>query len=199
MGYESTEVETENKETVSQEELDEVERIEELEKGFEAEARTVFNEKEKQFNFARRRTTDCKQNARVIFPKPLTAEGESKLEVFRMEMLQDHDEWVKEHCNCKGQQSGNLSKEESAGLKSLQKRIKEGELVVLPTDKSGRFALMEMSTYILAREKHTEKDLEIDLDRVRKNQKQLNGHVSMLLKILVQCHQPDRWHLVTKV
>ena len=37
-----------------------------------------------------------------------------------------------------GRQTSNLRKNVAAGLKSLGTRMKEGELVVLPTDKTGK-------------------------------------------------------------
>ena len=76
----------------------------------------------------------------------------------------------------------NLSSSEVKGLKSLRDRTKNGEIMVVPTDKSGRFAIMSWSTYMKAGEVHLEGDEEIGLDDLRTTQRQLNGHVSMLLK-----------------
>ena len=42
---------------------------------------------------------------------------------------------------------------------------------------------MSMSTYIKAGQVHTEKDEEIDLNDLKNNQKRLNGHTSMLIKV----------------
>ena len=36
---------------------------------------------------------------------------------------------------------GNLTEEEKEGLKSLQKRIKEKEIIILKTDKSGKMVV----------------------------------------------------------
>ena len=46
-----------------------------------------------------------------------------------------------ENCDVKGNQKNNLSKVEQAGLKSLEKKIKERKLIVITTDKSLRFAV----------------------------------------------------------
>ena len=46
-----------------------------------------------------------------------------------------------------GVQESNLTESEERGLKKLQKRVSEGELIVVKTDKSGRFALMSSSEY----------------------------------------------------
>ena len=82
------------------------------------------------------------------------------------------------------------------GLKSIRKRKTDGELVVLPTDKSGRFAIMSMKTYIEAGEVHTRGDEEIGLSELKSNQKKVNGNVSMLLKIMnvgFKCQHKGRW------
>ena len=79
-------------------------------------------------------------------PRAQSTENESKLEVLRVELLEEHRKWVKTHCNCKMEQPMNLSKDEMEGLKSLRLRLVNGELVILPTDKSGRFAIMTVTT-----------------------------------------------------
>ena len=82
------------------------------------------------------------------------------------------------------------------GLKTIRKRKTDGELVVLPTDKSGRFAIMSMKTYIEAGEVHTRGDEEIGLSELKSNQKKVNGNVSMLLKIMnvgAKCQHEGRW------
>ena len=53
---------------------------------------------------------------------------------------------------------------------------------MVKSDKSGRFALMSLTEYQRAREVHTSKDSEVSLDFLIKNQRKINGHVSMLLK-----------------
>ena len=89
----------------------------------------------------------------------------------------------------------NLSKEEQIGLKRIKKRNGE-DLVLLPTDKSGRFAVMSMQTYIKSDEVHTMGDQEIGLNELKANQKRVNGVVSMLLKIFnigKTCKHESRW------
>ena len=72
-----------------------------------------------------------KRNSRVILPRAQTTDQESKLEVLRVELLEEHKKWVAQNCNCEGNQLMNISDEELRGLKSLKARIKSGELVVL--------------------------------------------------------------------
>ena len=68
------------------------------------------------------------------------------------------------------------------GLKSIPLRLVNGELVVLPTDKSGRFAIMTMDKYIKAGEVHVKDDEKMGTDDLKKNKRHLNGHMIMLLK-----------------
>ena len=88
-----------------------------------------------------------------------------------------------EKCNKKKEQTSNLSKQEKEGLESLRKRVSAGELVIVPTDKSGRFSVMDIETYLQAGLKHASKDEMISVTEIRENQLELNGQVSMLLKI----------------
>ena len=105
--------------TLSEEEKIEAERVHQLSEELAAEAREVFDIRGKVFNMARKRVTDFKKNSRVILPRAQTAEQESKLEVLRMELLQEHKKWMTENCNCRGEQTMNLSIEEARGLKSI--------------------------------------------------------------------------------
>ena len=113
-------------------------------------------------DYSQRRVTDCKGNTRVIFPKPSKDyEEESRLEVLRMELMAAFRSYVKKYCKEGGIQVSNLTVGQNRGLKSLKLRLKNGEIVILPSDKSGRFAIMTMKTYILAGQKHTGKDEEV--------------------------------------
>ena len=71
-----------------------------------------------------------------------------------------------------------------------------GEIVILPTDKSGRFAMMSMQTYIAAGMVHVKDDQEVGVAEMQANQSKINGAVSMLLKIFrigTDCKHESRW------
>ena len=78
----------------------------------------------------------------------------------------------------------NLTKCERAGLKSLKKRVKAGELVVAQSDKSSRLCVMSRAQYIESGNTHTEKDEKIDWPQVKTLQNQVNSTVWWLAKIL---------------
>ena len=142
------------------------------------------------------RVMDYKHNSRVIFPKAQSGVQENNLEVMRAELLHHHREWVAANCNCKKEQQSNLSKDEQLGLKSIKKRVADNEIVILPTDKSGRFAIMSMKTYIEAGMVHIKDDQEVGVAEKQANQTKINGAVSMLLKIFrvgTDCKHESRW------
>ena len=169
-------------EETEEEMLDRV-RIEELERELDVESRTIFTNQDKVFNWSKQRATDCKGNTRVVLPKAMCAEDEAKLAVLRIEWNALFDRYLAEDCGDNGEQKSNLTPGERRGLKSLRKRVKDGDLVVLQTDKSGRFAIMSMETYIRAGEKHTNRDTEVAWTDIKENQNLLNGHVSMCSKL----------------
>ena len=69
------------------------------------------------------------------------------------------------------------------------------------TDKSGRLCVMPLDMYQQCAREHIDKDVEIDLKEVMQVQEELNGHVSMWLKILnmganwKHCERQRRTHL----
>ena len=54
--------------------------------------------------------------------------------------------------------------------------------MVLPTDKSGKFAVMSRDTYEKSGLKHVKQDREVHGGEIWESQKELNGHVAMLIK-----------------
>ena len=192
MGREGDEEEGE----LTPEEVLENERVALLAEEMGAQQRMVYNSKENTWDARGLRVTDYKHNSRVIFPKALPGDKESNLEVLRSELLHHHKEWVTQNCNCKGEQQANLSQDEQEGLKSIRKRVADGDIVILPTDKSGRFAVMSMDTYVEAGRVHIKDDIEVGNEEKKSNQKVVNGAVSMLLKVFRvgnDCKHEGRW------
>ena len=99
----------------------------------------------------------------------------------------EHDKvrvnYKKEFVNIKDQQKTNLSAPQKRGLAYIWKRVKNGEIVVVMTDKSGKVAIMSMNDYMEAALVHCKKDEEVGSEFVEHNQKILNGHTSMWLKM----------------
>ena len=92
-------------------------------------------------------------------------------------------DYIIQNCGKGGKQKENLTKNESLGLKSIKKRISEGEIVMVPTDKRGNFAVMSSHSYTRSGMVHTVKDRESSFEEVKEAQKEANGHISMLIKV----------------
>ena len=135
------------------------------------------------FDFGNRRTTDVKNNARVIFPKALDLQEESNLQMLRIELMGAFKNYMVEKCDQRGRVKSNLGPSEQRGLKSLKKRVEDGQIVVLTTDKTGNFSVMGWDRYLEAGLSHTGDDEEVGMDVLKTAQREINVHVSMLIKI----------------
>ena len=158
-----------------EEEID-PEEEEKLDK-LDAESRQVYDPKRRVFDDRKRRATDLQECARVTLPKPLSTNHEAGFEMRRGTSDVIYEGYRKEECNGKGEVRGNLTMEEKDGLRRLQKRIKEKEVVILKTDKSGKLCLATREEYERMGAEHTGKDAEIDRKGIIEKEKQLNGHV----------------------
>ena len=165
---------------IDEEQKDEVDEYEEYKDGMR---RTVYNTEEGTWNYGKKRVTDLKGNTMVYLPGKLkNFQDEANLELLRAEMKYCFKQYMREKCDDEGRQESNISKEELRGLKTLKKRVKNEEIVVLPTDKSGRFGVMSMENYMRAGSKHTGKDEKVEMSVVTKTQNELNGNMSMAIK-----------------
>ena len=150
----------------------------------EARMRMPFDQDKVSLNFGRRRATDLKGNARVFLPKRVkNFETEANLEMLRVELLAIFRQFMEQKCNKKGEQKSNLTRPQLKGLVSLKTRIKNGEIVVVPTDKTCNFTVMSRESYLKAGLEHVRGDKVTNWKSIKEAQREVNGHVSMLLKI----------------
>ena len=89
-----------------------------------------------------------------------------------------YQQYKAEVCNRRGEQESNLGEEERKGLKSLIKRTKDGEIIVMKTDKSGKFSVTNREKYIEMGQVHIGKDREVTREEIRSTDKTLNEHSS---------------------
>ena len=164
-----------------EEEVDE-ELEEEMEK-VEARSRQIYDPKTRTYDDQRRRVTDLKECSRVTLPKPLDINNEALIEMRRSTNDKIYEEHREKECNKKGEVEGNLSEDEKEGLRSLQKRMKNKEIVILKTDKSGKLVVTNREEYIKMGLEHTKKDEEVTSKEVREMEKQVNGHVFFWVKM----------------
>ena len=161
-----------NNVTVTEEEKEEIDLI-------EAQSRQIFDPINKVLDLRKRRVTDLKENSKVYLPKPLPSYEEAKIEIRREQYEKVFKEYVNENCSESGGQKSNLTWSQKNGLKKLLKRKKDGDIIVLTTDKSGKFAVTEMETYLAMGAIHTSKDSVVSDHEVKKIQRLHNGHVAM--------------------
>ena len=93
--------------------------------------------------------------------------------------------------NKKDRHAINLNKKERTGLESLLKRVKNNEIVITPTDKSGRFAVLTAQQYLEAGSVHTSKDDEISWREVKYLRNQVNDHMAWLRGVFKYCDKTD--------
>ena len=156
------------------------ERLETL----EAEARQIYDPKSKTVDYRKYRATDAPMNATLKLPPGQSLEYEAGLEVRYQKWMNTAEQFRKEFCDDKGRQQSNLTSAQRRGLKKLKKRVADGELVCIPTDKSGRMIVMSLEDYEKAGEVHTSKDRQISMQEAEEIAKDLRGHTSSWLKIL---------------
>ena len=153
-----------------------------------AKSEMVYLKSEKVLDLGKMKATNYKFNKRIFLPKGETAEREALHEVRRMSMFETFKNTIKKSNDGGNKEdekrvSSNLSKLELKGMKSLQKRVKNGELMITETDKSNRFCILKTSQYYEAGQKHVSKDQKISHEQVRAIQKVVNDHSFWLRKI----------------
>ena len=68
-------------------------------------------------------------------------------------------------------------------MRSLQKRMKNQEVIVMKTDKSGKLCIISREEYMKMGQEHNKRDEQIDRKAILEKEKQLNGHVFFWSKI----------------
>ena len=165
-------------ETVEQT-AEEKEKMEEL----EAEQRQTFCPVNKIYNDRKRRVTDLQECSRVTLPKPLPISDEALIEIRREIHGNIYNTFRHEHCSKNGEQKQNLTEQEQKGLESLVKRMSEEDLIIMKTDKSGKFCITTREEYKKMGSDHTKNDKVIGRDRIREIERILNGHCTAWAKI----------------
>ena len=137
---------------------------EEIQEVQESEARTkqVYDPLEKKYDAKRRRATDLQECARITLPKPLGADEEANLEIRKKSQQEIFKKYIDKNTDKNGKLKSNLSKSEEVGLKSLKKRIKTREIIIMKTDKSTKMVVTTPQEYTRIGYEPTRKDREIN-------------------------------------
>ena len=134
----------------------------------------IYDPFKKEIDFRYRRPTDYKLNKRIFLPRPLNELDEFQCEIKRRRYAKVFDDFDKENTGPKDEAKKmtmkekkndhhflNLSFKERKGLRTLNDRINKGEIMVTPTDKSGRFAVLTTDQYLESGRVHASKDQKI--------------------------------------
>jgi hypothetical protein len=143
----------------------------------ERKCQLAYDFEEKELDFGRLRATEMKNNKRVTLPKASSIQVEALMEVRRKRAAQLYDLCVRKLGEGSEKGKDNLSMGERRGLKSLKKRVAEGELIICQTDKSGRFCVLTRDQYLEAGRVHVDKDKKIDLEDQKEIERAVNGHM----------------------
>ena len=107
----------------------------------EKRSQLVYDFKGKNLNPNRMKATDYRFNRSTFLPRPQTAENELKHEIRKSESLKVFQKVVAKNPSKKPNASkipyacrSNLTQNEQNGLKSLQKRVASGEIVICESD-----------------------------------------------------------------
>ena len=142
----------------------------------EAKGRQVYNPETGEYDERRWRVTDMPECTRIHLPRPLEVKREAEIEMRRETHARASRLYREKHCDEKGEQVDNLTRQERRGLRSLEKRKNNGEIVITLTDKSSKFCIMKREDYLELGEVHVGKDKEIQREEVVKREKILNSH-----------------------
>ena len=142
----------------AEETAEELEKRKESNEEEEAKSRQVYDPINGEFDPRRRRVTDLQECDRVYLPKPLDVIDEANIEARRAMHSKVYEDYRKKHCDKDDDQKTNLNENEARGIKKIQKRLQERELVYLKTDKSGKGCLATVEKYRELGKEHVEKD-----------------------------------------
>ena len=143
--------ETENSENVVKRrkmlDAEEITELEDIEK-IEAESRRVFDPINRSFNYGKKRATDLQENSKVTLPRPCDPHTESSIEMLKSSIMKSFVRYQSKYCSENGDQISNLSNAERRGFRKICKRIKNDEIFVLKTDKSGKLTVIKKEEYV---------------------------------------------------
>ena len=95
--------------------------------------------------------------------------------------MKAYEEVKSSHCDERGHQKiKNTNKSQKEGLRRLNERVKQGEIVVTMTDKSGKFAAVEVNEYRNAAKVHLQ-DVEITNDEIATKEIIFNRHTLQIV------------------
>ena len=166
------------------------------------EASKLYNRETGSVTMSNVRVTDLPTVTRLFPPRPAGGGNEIKIQEPASLAKEAFTQYRGKFCDKDGNlKESNLSKVQLAGKKRLMKRVKDKEIIVATTDKSGKYVLTTPEIYKYAAYKHTEKDIEVGWEDVKSTETFLTRHTIQLadsLRMGVSHDQVDRIHSALK-
>ena len=153
----------------------------------ERRSQLVYDFTEGSLDPRRLKATDYRFNKSITLPRPSSPAVEAKHELRKSESLLVFDKLVSTKHNSKSKTpfacKSNLSPSELRCLKSLQKRVADGSIVICESDKSAKLCVLSKEQYIAAGLEHCKNDLEVSGTDVKRLQTYVNANVQWLHEI----------------
>ena len=147
------------------------------------EARNVYDEGVLIYDVRKKNISDIKNNPRLTLPKPLSGHEEAIISCLKSDFMEIFKSYLADNCDEKGKiKAANLTKSQLRGLRSLLRRIANRDIMVVPTDKSGKLAAINWSVYCASMNRQIGADCLVGWSEVGPTQDNMNGHVSAWLK-----------------
>ena len=124
------------------------------------------------------------ENSKVTLPRPCSNFVESGIEMLRKKIMETFRSYRKRNCNERGEQPSNLNRKQNRGLRKLKQRIKDNELVILKTDKSGKLIAMKREDYEKLGKDKCRQDKKIKREEIRRIERRINEQTKMWCKML---------------
>ena len=138
----------------------------------------VLDIENKVADYANIRATDLPTVQRLFPPKPSTMRREIVMQNMKDKILNKVKEYKENNCNDKGFiKNKNIDKVVEDGLKEVTEKVKQHEMVVFSTDKTGKFSVDTVENHQDALMEHVANDTKINRKKVRILEKKCNSHL----------------------
>ena len=115
----------------------------------ELACKRMYDETEKVVDFRKKRVTDTGLNKRITLPYPVDTSTEEKIQNLDVAILRAGREDESGRLRAGKQNPSSLNNDQQRGRESILKREREGELIVVLTDMSGKRAVMNLKSEVL--------------------------------------------------
>ena len=150
----------------------------------DADSRMIFDLQTKTIDMGARRATDMAHNTRLILPQPRSAAEEAVLGARQMVWKETAARYRKENCSEDGSpKQHNMTQTQRIGMKKLAKRIKAGEICVLPADKGNRLTVSSLQSFERQGDSHTINDRKVTRQELESTQTRMNNLSRGLAKV----------------